>query len=160
MIVVPIEKDTIKTKDGLTIRVVSYTNFKDSGPAVYCRNRGDDNQTLVYFFDIAEINGTIVEYSKATRMFTALGKLSRAQNLPQPDDKVTVSLKGGEKITVEVATLKLKSKLLGFSRGMFFKDGEGKAHRVKSIVDISPAIGGRSFVHKEFHSTYQDYLGA
>jgi hypothetical protein len=158
MIVVPVEKDYIKTKDGLGTRVISYTNFKEGGPAVYCKNRGDGRQTLVYFFDIDEINGTKVEYSKNSRMFNALGKINREQHLPQPDDKVVV-VSGGEKITVEVASLKLKSKLLGINKGIFIKDKNGVAHRLRNIIDIESAIGGRRFNRKAFLSFYDEYLG-
>lgn len=158
MIVVPVERDVIKSKDGQVFRVVTYTNFKESGPAVYCRNRGDKSQTLIYFFDIESINGTRVEYSKGARMFNALGKLSREIHLPQPDDKVVV-VSGGERITIEVASLKLKSKLLGMNKGIFIKDTDGNAHRLKNIVDVDSAIGGRRFNRKAFMSYYDEYLG-
>lgn len=158
MIVVPLEGDVIQTSDGQRFRVVTYTNYKEGGPAVYCRNRGDKAQTLVYFFDIVAINGTKVEYSRGSKMFNALGKITRAQHLPQPDDNVVIASKG-EKRTVEVDSLKLKSKAYGTNKGILIKDKEGNVHRLKAIIDIDPAIGGSRFNRKAFFSLYDDYLG-
>jgi hypothetical protein len=157
MIVVPIEKDLIKTTDGLEYKVISYTNFKELGPALYCHEHGNKTQTLVYFSDITEINGTKVEYTKGAKMFNALGKLVRKQNLPHPDDKIVMMI-DGKKRTVEVDSLKLKSKLLGVNKGIFIKDKEGGAHRLKNVLDIDPAIGGSNFSHKAFHSYYSEYM--
>lgn len=158
MIVVPLEKDTIKTSDGQKFKVVAYTNFKDGGPAVYCRNRGDRTQTLVYFFDIVEINGTKVEYSSSSKMLNALGKVIRDVQLPQPDDKIVV-LSNGEKRSVEVAGLKLKSKSLGVNKGILVKDTNGDYHRLKNILDIDPALGTGRFNKKNFASIYSEYSG-
>ena len=158
MIVVPLEKDTIKTSDGQQLKVVSYTNFKDGGPAVYCRNRGDKTQTLVYFFDIVEINGTKVEYSTSSKLLTALGKVIRDVQLPQPDDKIVVMV-NGEKRSVEVSGLKLKSKSLGVNKGILVKDTDGEYHRLKNILDIDPALGTGRFNKKAFASIYSEYSG-
>jgi hypothetical protein len=158
MIVVPLEKDIIKTNDGLVYRVVSYTNFKDNGPAVYCKNRGDKRQTLVYFFDIAYINDTKVDYHRGSKLFNALGKIARVQHLPQPDDKI-ITMVNGEKRVVEVVTLKLKSKNHGVNKGILVKDSDDNFHRLKSIHDIDPALGGSRFNRKEFLEYYEEYLG-
>lgn len=158
MIVVPLEKDTIKTSDGQKLKVVSYTNFKDGGPAVYCRNRGDKSQTLVYFFDIVEINGTKVEYSTSSKLLNALGKVIREVQLPQPDDKIVVMV-NGEKRSVEVSGLKLKSKSLGVNKGILVKDTDGEYHRLKNIFDIDPALGTGRFNKKAFVSLYSEYAG-
>lgn len=158
MIVVPVERDVIKTTDGNVYRVVTYTNFKEGGPAVYCRNRGDKSQTLIYFFDIVAINGVRVEYHKSSKMFNALGKITRDQHLPQPDDKVII-LHHGEKRAVEVAGLKVKSKLHGTNKGILVRDKEDNVHRLKSVLDIEPALGGRRFNRKAFLSYYDDYTG-
>lgn len=158
MIVVPLAGDTVQTSDGQKFRVVAYTNYRDGGPAVYCRNRGDKSQTLVYFFDIVSINGTKVEYSRGSKMFNALGKIARVQHLPQPDDNVVVATKS-EKRSVEVESLKLKSKLYGTNKGVVFKDTEGNAHRLKSIFDIDSDLGGIRFNRKAFLATYEEYLG-
>lgn len=158
MIVVPIEKDTITTKDGLLTKVVSYTNFKDSGPAVYCKIKGED-QTLVYFFDIVKINDVAVEYSKAAKVFKALGKISREQHLPQPDDKVTIKTAAGPKTAVDITGLKLKSKLLGISNGLFMKDVDGNFYRVADLIAVKSSIGSTRFNRADFFEIYADYLG-
>lgn len=162
MLVVPIAKDVIITKDGNKLRVVEYTNYKEGGPAVYAKSAAKE-LVLVYFFDIAEINGTKVEYERGSKVFNALGKISRDQHLPQPDDKIVV-LKDSmsdedEKSRAEVATLKLKSKSLGVNKGLFVKDDQGNAYRLKQILDIDRALGGSNFDRDAFMSTYKDYTG-
>lgn len=162
MLVVPISKDVILTKDGMKLRVVEYTNYKEGGPAVYAKSAAKE-LVLVYFFDIAEINGTKVEYERGSKVFNALGKISREQHLPQPDDKIVV-LKDSlsdedEKSRAEVATLKLKSKSLGVNKGLFVKDDQGNAYRLKQILDIDRALGGSNFDRDAFMSTYKDYTG-
>lgn len=162
MLVVPISKDVILTKDGMKLRVVEYTNYKEGGPAVYAKSTAKE-LILVYFFDIAEINGTKVEYERGSKVFNALGKISREQHLPQPDDKIVV-LKDtmsdeDEKSRAEVATLKLKSKSLGVNKGLFVKDDQGNAYRLKQILDIDRALGGSNFDRDAFMSIYKDYTG-
>jgi hypothetical protein len=162
VLVVPISKDVILTKDGNKLRVVEYTNYKEGGPAVYAKSASKE-LVLVYFFDIAEINGTKVEYERGSKVFNALGKISREQHLPQPDDKIVV-LKDSmsdedEKSRAEVATLKLKSKSLGVNKGLFVKDDQGNAYRLKQILDIDRALGGSNFDRDAFMSTYKDYTG-
>lgn len=163
MLVVPIFKDAIKTKDGIAYKVVEYTNYKEGGPAVYCRKEGDASNTLVYFFDIDEINGTKVEFQKGSKVFNALGKIKRAEHLPQPDDEVvilddTIS-DTDEKQTVEVDTLKLKSKSLGINKGMFVKSSDGDSYRLKQVFDIKRSLGGSGFSRDNFLKIYKDYTG-
>ena len=163
MLAVPIVKDIITTKDGVKYRVVEYTNYKDGGPAIYAKIPKTSDIILVYFFDIAEINGTSVEYQKSSKIFNAFGKISRDQHLPQPDDNITIFTDKtdpeGSKRTVEVAGLKLKSKSLGINRGMFVKDRDGDYHRLKNILDLEPALGTHTFDRSSFISTYKDYIG-
>lgn len=159
MIVVPLAGDVIQTSDGQRLRVITYTNYKEGGPAVYCRNRGDKAQTLVYFFDIVSINGTKVEYARASKMFNAFGKINRAQHLPQPDDSIIVA-SNGEKKSVEVQALKLKSKAYSVSKGIIVKGKDDDAYRLKSILDIDRDIGGSRFNRKAFLAMYDEYLGA
>ena len=163
MLIVPIQKDVILTNDNKKLRVIEYTNYKDGGPAVYARTANKD-VVLVYFFDIAEINGTKVEYQRGSRIFRALGKVSREQHLPQPDDNVVV-LKSSisddqeSKNTVEVAGLKLKSKALGVNKGMFIKDAEGNAFRLSQIHHIDKSLGTDNFDKSAFTAIYKDYMG-
>jgi len=162
MLIVPLEKDKIMTKDRHEYRVVTYTNFKEGGPAVYCRSKGSTEPVLIYFFDIEEINGVRVEYAKGSRVFNALGKVQREQHLPQPDDKVMVPDREGEKgakKSVEVAGLKLKSKTHGHNRGMLIKDSEGHYHRLKDVTAIDRSLGTDRFNKDAFKETYHDYMG-
>lgn len=163
MLVVPLEKDKITTKDRHEYRVVTYTNFKEGGPAVYCRSKGGTEPVLIYFFDIDEINGVRVEYHKGSRVFTALGKINREQHLPQPDDKVMVPDKESSdksaKKSIEVTGLKLKSKTHGHNRGMLLKDAEGNYHRLKDVTTIDRSLGSDRFNKEAFKETYHDYMG-
>lgn len=159
MLVVPLEKDTIITKDGLIYRVVEYTNFKDGGPAVYAKEKdGDDTLALVYFFDINKINKTQVEYQKTSKVFNALGRIKRAEHLPQPDDKITVS--SAEDEVVEVKSLKLKSKSLGVNNGLFVQDTNSNYFRARDILTIDRAFGNSTAFDRDlFAQIYHDYLG-
>lgn len=164
MLVVPLHKDTITTKDGNRYRVVSYTNYKDGGPAVYVRSAGSKDLVLVYFFDIDTINKTKVEYQSGPKVFRALGKIHREQHLPQPDDRVVVlreesSADQDGKDTAEVAGLKLKSKSLGVNRGLHIKDTDGKYYRLKQVFDVKRALGGSRFDRDSFIAYYKDYAG-
>jgi len=155
MLIVPVEKDTIKTKDGLIYKVVEYTNYKDGGPAVYGKVKGDKTLTLIYFFDIAEINGVQVEFVKGAKVFNALGKILRAQHLPQPDDKIMIA---SEK-EVEVKALKLRSKTVGPSKGLLVKDDNDDYYRLTQITDIERNLHGDYFDREVFMKLYYDYLG-
>ena len=164
MLVVPIAKDTIITKDGAKYKVVEYTNYKEGGPAVYAKAEDSASLSLVYFFDIDTINKTKVEYQKGTKVFNALGKIKREQHLPQPDDKVKISTEEmndeqeeGDKIDVE--SLKLKSKSLGVNKGMFIKSTDGEYYRLKQIISITRSLGGNDFDREAFLKYYKDYTG-
>jgi len=163
VLVVPLEKDVIKTSDGQAYKVISYTNYKDGGPAVYAKAKDSKAQVLIYFFDIESINGTKVEFQRGSRVFRALGRIDRQFNLPQPDDKVVVMTSKmsdeDSKERVEVAALKLKSKALGVNKGLMFKDLDGNAYRLSSIVDIDRALGSESFDRQGFLNYYSEYTG-
>jgi len=163
MLIVPLEKDKIRTTDGRVYRVIEYTNYKDGGPAVYARAKESKEPVLVYFFDIDQVNDTQVEYQRGSRVFRALGKVAREYQLPQPDDKVTVltnkiSDEDGKE-RVDVSALKLKSKSLGVNKGLFFKDAAGGAYRLNQILDIDRALGSSKFDREAFLAYYKDYAG-
>jgi hypothetical protein len=165
VLVVPLHKDVIETKDGGKYKVVEYTNYKEGGPAVYARSSSKE-LILVYFFDIQSINGTKVEFQRGSRVFHALGKINRKQQLPQPDDKIVILTNGisedddeNGKETAKVDSLKLKSKALGINKGLFVKDEDGNTYRLKQILDIEPSLGTGAFNRDEFLSYYKDYTG-
>ena len=56
MLIVPLLGDKITTKDGVTFTVLSYTNYKSGGPAVYVEHTPLVPSDAVYFFDIVRIN--------------------------------------------------------------------------------------------------------
>jgi hypothetical protein len=164
MFIVPLFKDTIKTKDGALLKVVEYTNFKTAGPAVYCKLESNTDLVLVYFFDIEEINSTRVEFQKSAKVFEALGKIKREIHLPQPDDKVVVKQNkidatSDEKFSVEVKSLKLKSKSLGNNKGMFVKADDDNSYRIKDIISIDRSLGSDEFDRDSFLQIYKDYIG-
>lgn len=164
MLVVPIAKDTIKTKDGHTYKVVEYTNYKEAGPAVYAKSPTSKESVLVYFVDIEQINGTRVEYQRGSKVFSAFGRIKRSQHIPQPDDTVILSIdkishEDEEKDQAEVDGLRLKSKALGINKGMFIKTTDGNHYRLKQIVDIIPDLGSHHFNRTEFLKIYKDYAG-
>lgn len=168
MLVVPLAKDVIITKDRQKLRVVEYTNYKDGGPAVYAKTASKE-LVLIYFFDIDEINGTKVEYERGAKVFKALGKMRRAIHLPQPDDKVRIlrdTISGDDddeiaaKSRVEVKSLRLKSKALGVNKGLMFKDTDNGSFRMNEILDVDRAVGGDDFDRDAFLRLYRDYTGA
>ncbi len=159
MIVVPLKKDKILTSDDQELKVVSYTPYKEAGPAVHCKLA--DEIITVYFFDIKEINNIKVEYLKSQKAFKVFGKFERQIHLPQPDDKVTIQKKGSskhERIIVEVAQLKMKSKDKIITKGAQLKDTEGLWHRLDEIVSINRAIGTNDWNLGQFKHFYKDYL--
>ena len=161
MYIVPLPKDTIKTHDGGTYKVVTATMYKEAGPALYARTKEASN-ILIYFIDIDEVNGTRVEYQKGEKLFKALGKVERVQPLPQPGDTAVVrpdinASRG--RVTVKVEGLKLKSKALGINKGLFIKGDDGEFYRIKQILDIEPALGTHKFDRELFLSQYEDYKG-
>lgn len=163
MLVVPLSKDTIRTKDGVIYKVIEYTNFKEIGPAVYAKLKGNKQLSIVYFADIDMINKTKVEYQRGSKVFLALGNLDRKYQLPQPDDNVifgSTYSHGLGKDRVDVVSLKLKSKSLGNNKGLFIKDSDGEYHRLKHILDIEPSIiNTTQFNLEEYLDYYKDYIG-
>lgn len=163
MYIVPLAKDTIHTKDGNDYIVVEYTNYKEGGPAVYCKNENKD-VFVVYFFDISRINGTAVDYVKNQKIFKAHGKVKRLFDLPQPDDGISVNNINKHEWTkvsskLQVSLLKLKSKSLGINKGLMVKDEEGNYHRLKDITNIERALGSSEFNQSEYYTYYKDYMG-
>lgn len=160
MLVVPLPKDTITTKDGAELVVLAYSNFKSKGPAVYVEHTAGTPAVTVYFFDIEKINGIRVDFNTSSKVFTALGNLKRKYHLPQPNDQIIIKLKDSEETTiVEVKELKLHSKSLGLGNGLLVKDKEGNMHRLGEILNIKRSIGDDIFNQKRFLRIYSEYRG-
>lgn len=159
MIIVPIQKDKIKTSDGQELKVVSYTPFKEGGPAVHCKLAGEI--ITIYFFDIKQINDITVEYLKSQKAFRAIGKFDRSVHLPQPDDKIIIQKKGSskhERMSVEVSTVRMKPRDKVILKGAQVKDTNGDWHRFADIVGINRAIGTNDWNLTEFKELYKDYI--
>lgn len=163
MFVVPLEGDTITTVDGGTYEVLSYTNYKPNGPAVYVGMPIGEASHTVYFFDIEKINGVKVEFDKSAKVFKALGKLKRKIHLPQPGDKIVV-LKSGSELDdpddeVTIKKIKLHNKGSGISKGLLFVDEDGDEYRLHDIISINRSVGSDIFDRKKFLSVYSEYNG-
>lgn len=158
MLVVPLPKDIITTKDGAKLSVVTYTNFKSKGPAVYVEHKRGTPAVVIYFFDIDRINDVRVELNPSSKVFNALGNIKRKYHLPQPNDLVTVNADDAGTI-IEVKDLKLHNKSIGLSQGLVIRDKENNFHRLSDIVSIDRAVGSDDFNQKRFLRLYSEYRG-
>lgn len=169
MIIVPLASDTIETKDGAKLLVAGYNNFKNKGPAVYCKADPDSPTLLtIYFFDIEKINDVRVEFSASNKTFTALGRVKRKLHLPQPHDTITVfapkdveegSNKFDESKKVKVQSLKLHSKKYGIAKGLLIEDEDKNVYMLDEILDLKRDSGSSEFDKKVFLRIYKEYTG-
>lgn len=163
MLVVPIKGDKIETKDGVSFKVLSYTNYRDRGPAVYVEHTPAVPSDAVYFFDIAKINGKTVEYLSGPKVFRSLGPLKRRFQLPQPNDTITWRSPDGTK-DVEVKALKLHKKgelAKGILAVCEDPDSQERVFiRLNQIIDLKRDIGNDLFSRDKFLSFYGDYSGS
>lgn len=167
MIVVPLPNDTIQTKDGASLIVVGFNNYKSKGPAVYCRLTTDEHSSstfiTIYFFDIEKINDVRVEFSPSSKVFTAFGRIKRKIHLPQPHDFIFVFDKSNEKFDVskkvKVTGYKLHSKKHGISKGLLIEDEDKNVHLLDEVVDLRRDSGTTLFDKKTFVKLYKEYLG-
>ena len=162
MLLVPLKDDKIETKDGITYVVLSYTNYRDKGPAVYVEHTPSVPSDAVYFFDIAKINGITVEYVTGSKVFRSLGKVKRKFQLPQPADSISFRGPNGV-VEQQVVGLKLHKKgELAKGLQVQVKDdtGETSLVRISQIIDIRRDIGNDVFSRDKFLSYYVDYQGS
>jgi hypothetical protein len=163
MLVVPLKRDKIETKDGVSFQVLSYTNYRDKGPAVYVEHTPAVPSDAVYFFDIAKINGKTVEFIPGAKVFRSLGPLGRKIQLPQPNDTI-VYRDGSGAHTITVKNLKLH-KRGDLAKGLLVIGVDGVTEeqvtvRMAQIIDIQRDIGNDMFSKDKFLSLYSDYLGS
>ena len=163
MFVVPVKGDKIETKDGVSFTVLSFTNYREKGPAVYVEHTAGIPSDAVYFFDINKINGKIVEFVPGAKVFRAAGEIKRKLQLPQISDTVTFKDKNGAQ-TMKVTGLKLH-KRGELAKGLFVvgqkEDSEDKQMvRIAQIVDLDRDIGNDLFSRDKFLSYYSDYTGS
>ena len=163
MQIVPLKGDEIETKDGVRFKVLSYTNYRDKGPAVYVEHTPAVPSDAVYFFDIAKINGKPVEYQAGPKVFRSLGQIKRRYQLPQPSDVITVrGPNGATDLTVRGLKLHKKGEL---AKGLLVigedKDTqERQIVRLGQILDLKRDIGNDLFSRDKFLNYYADYTGS
>jgi len=163
MFVVPVKGDKIETKDGIAFTVLSFTNYREKGPAVYVEHTAGVPSDAVYFFDINKIEGKTVEYVPGAKIFKATGEIKRRFQLPQVADTITFKDKIGTK-TAKVVGLKLH-KRNELAKGLFViaeeEEGGDKVQvRLPQIIDIDRDIGNDLFSRDKFLSYYSDYKGS
>ena len=173
MLVVPLVKDIIETKDGARLQVSGFTNFKPKGPAIYGKGIGDDNSkplVAIYFFDIDKINDVRVEYSNSSKIFSAYGKIKRKEHLPQIHDTIFVKddkvknqdkkVSNLESKKVKVTGYKLHSKKYGIAKGLIILCDDENAYTLHDILNIEREIGSSNeFNQKAFLKLYVEYAG-
>ncbi len=163
MLIVPLKGDKIETKDGVSFKVLSYTNYRDKGPAVYVEHTPAVPSDAVYFFDIGKINGKTVEYMAGPKIFRSIGPLKRRLQLPQPNDTVTWrSSAGPADARVKGYKLHKKGEL---SKGLLIVAEDTDAQetvyiRLDQLIDLKRDIGNDLFSRDKFLSYYSDYRGS
>lgn len=163
MFVVPLKGDKVETKDGITFTVLSYTNYRDKGPAVYVEHTAGVPSDAVYFFDIIKLNGKTVEYVPGAKVFRSTGEITRRYHLPQVSDAVTYKDKSGTK-TMKVTGLKLHRRN-DLAKGLLVvgtveDSDQSETIRLPQIIDIERDIGSDLFSRDRFLSYYSDYKGS
>jgi len=163
MLIVPLKGDKIETKDGVSFQVLSYTNYRDKGPAVYVEHTPSVPSDAVYFFDIQKINGKTVELLNGPKVFRSLGPLKRKWQLPQPNDTVTWRGAGGT-ADIQVKNLKLH-KRGELSKGLLIVGVDPETEeqvfvRLNQIIDLKRDIGNDLFSRDRFLTYYADYQGS
>jgi len=163
MLVLPLKGDKIETKDGVSFQVLSYTNYRDKGPAVYVEHTPAVPSDAVYFFDIQKINGKTVELLAGPKVFRSLGPLKRRFQLPQPNDTITWRASGG---TADMTVKSLKLHKRGeLAKGLLIvgEDPETEERvfvRLAQIIDLKRDIGNDLFSRDRFLAYYGDYQGS
>lgn len=161
MLVVPLVGDKITTTDDGEFIVISYTPFKDKGPAIYVESPIGTPPPIIYFFDIEKINGVKVEYSDSSKVFTALGLIKRSVHLPQLKDTM-IFLKPSTPIDSEndkmiVTGLKLHNKSEGIGKGLLVC-GEDGCFKLSEIIDLKRVHANEHFNRTRFLRIYKEYL--
>ena len=162
MLIVPLRSDQIETKDGVSFQVLSYTNYRDRGPAVYVEHTPAVPSDAVYFFDIQKINGKTVEMMGGPKVFRSLGPIKRRYQLPQPNDTITYRGPDG---TLDMLVKSLKLHKRGdLAKGLLVvgedKDTQERVFvRLSQIIDLKRDIGNDLFSRDKFLNYYSDYSG-
>jgi hypothetical protein len=159
MLIVPIQGDSIKTKDGLPSKVLSYSNYKTEGPAVLVEGAEGKTDT-VFFQDIEELNDqkvTFVKSGAGYKVFEITGFMEREFQLPQPGETVSAKIVD---VTEDFEVTRLRLHIPNeFSRGLVLdvlrKDGLDSKEELTlgQITDVEHYL----FSRPAFLKYYDDY---
>ena len=163
MFVVPLKADKIETEDGTQSTVLSYTNFRPSGPAVFVDREVGQPAAAVDLSDIVKLNGKTVTFVEGGKVLKSAGEIKRKIQLPQVGDLVSFK-SGGATSTMKVKSLKLHKKG-ELSKGLLVVgDDEETDQKVSiqlgKITDIKRDIGADVFSQDRFLTIYSDYKGS
>lgn len=158
MIIVPVLNDSVKTKDGLPYKVLSFTNYNTSGPAVIVQ--GPSSTETVFFDDITELAGrkvTLLKSDEGYKVFESDGFVERKFHLPQIGEIVKSSISGIESRKYEVQRIRLHVKG-SLAKGMIFDVQDKDSNEVKQItLDDIEDIEHYLFERQKFLTFYADY---
>lgn len=158
MFIVPVADDRIETLDGLPFKVLSYTNYRDEGPAVIAEDKSSGVSQTIFFSNLKTLNDQPVKLSKgkATKVLEIDGYLPRSQPLPQPGDVITATVAdSSDKYRVTGLKLHVRNRL---SEGLIIKAEELElGTEVELSIDQIDDIERTLFNKKKFRLYYQDY---
>jgi hypothetical protein len=161
MFIVPLAGDTITTDGGAQFKVVSYTNYKDHGPAVYVERGSGSPSDPVYFGDITEVNGTKTSYVRGQKVLEAMGRVKRRFHLPQPGDDITAKV-DGQPVNLTMKSYKLHRKGYLHQGLMLIAEDDTNdttALCLDQLIDVRRPLGDDNFSRDRFLSYYDDYRG-
>ena len=147
MLVVPLKNDIIKTAEGITLKVQAYSRLK-TAPIVYVDTAHADENPVVYFSDIEEINNAPVKLN-SNNVFDVTGTIKRKIQLPE----IGSEFDAGNGIEV-LKAIKVQNKKVGISEGMVFCSDQ-TCYNIRDVIDLD-VDGG--FDKKKFMKYYDDYL--
>lgn len=160
MIIVPLAGDRVKTAEGVTFKVLSYTNYKAEGPAVIVESPDEKTVETVFFKDILSINDQKVKLIKngdGYNVFETDGYIKRKFQLPQVDDHIKSEVNGIEPRLYKVNRIRLHVKE-ALSQGLILDcedpvSDEKFEINLNSILDVPHTI----FNQNGFQTYYSDY---
>ena len=161
MLLVPVQGDSIITKAGHPFKVVSFSNLNPDGPLLRVTSTGSSAIEEVLFREVDKIEGQAVKLIKNAdgfNVFHSDAAIKRPADLPQPQDRLTVSTDTGQ-LDVKVVRLNLhvRNKLsLGLHIDAVDDNDVEHVVRLKDVVDID----GQLFSKSKFKKAYGEYFGA
>jgi hypothetical protein len=160
MFIVPIAGDTIKTTDGFSYTVLSFTNYKNDGPAVIAEPDDGSLSETIYFESIVDINGSEVEFSTkghGIKVFEAPAAFERKFQLPQPNDLIYAKVDVYEE---KFKVLELKLHVTNnLSKGLILKVENVDTEKTQELsLNMINDIEHTIFSRTKFLKVYEDYL--